>query len=167
MVNKKILFVAILIWCISLCTGQETGCGIIHADINSFSIGMDVGTMELPRNIEEFSSLRIINSTFAFPYFEVLSDGVLYIICYDWNMKVRYIGVEDGDFKTPEGVYLGMSYKDFRRTVGPKKMRKERFVGYYVKLPSGWSVSFYAGTTGIEHPPEKDDVISLIYKMKR
>ena len=47
----------------------------------------------------------------------------------------------------------------------PKILKKERFVGYYMELPSGWYIAFYLGKTGIERAPKKDDAVCKIFKI--
>ena len=112
--------------------------------------------------------MMLINSTFAFPYFRVMSNNVVYDICYDWNKKVRYICVHEGQvdkFATSEGISIGMSYSDVAKKIGKRKLKEERFVGYYMELPSGWYIAFYLGKTGIERAPKKDDAVCKIFKI--
>ena len=143
---------------------------IVTRNIEDFSIGKNLD--ELKVDIPDFYSPHksiIVDSTFSFPYVRVLSGGVIYDVCYDWNSIIRYIAVEtsdDGCFSTPEGVRLNMTYKDIIRITKKKKLKKEKLVGYYMELPSGWYVSFWTGKSGTDYYPKEDDVVYAIFKRK-
>ncbi|QOW61917.1 hypothetical protein [Treponema pedis] len=159
MKNRIISIFCVLIFChILFCEDQSD---LIEYDINALDIGLDISNIKFK---EDKYRRIVIDSTFSFPYFRILSDNVVYDICYDWNMKVRYIAVESGDFVTPEGIYLNMLYGDFVKIIGKVKLKKERLVGYYVKLSSGWYISFWVGNTGIDYPPQKTDTVYAIFK---
>ncbi|MBO5608456.1 MAG: hypothetical protein J5930_11305 [Treponema sp.] len=141
---------------------------IVIRNIDDFSIGKYLH--ELNVDIPDFYSPHrsiIVDSTFSFPYVRVLSDGVIYDVCYDWNSIIRYIAVETSDggcFSTPEGIRMNMTYKDVVKITRKKKLKKERLVGYYMELPSGWYVSFWTGKSGTDYYPKDDDVVYAIFK---
>ena len=96
----------------------------IVCDIDGFYIGMDLNASDIKIN-EACKKMMLINSTFAFPYFRVMSNNVVYDICYDWNKKVRHICVHEGQvdkFATPEGISIGMSYNDVTKKIGKRKV---------------------------------------------
>jgi|GEM_PF-2018353 len=142
---------------------------VVH-DINDFSIGKNLAELdvEVPDFYLPHKSL-IVDSNFSFPYIRVLSEGVVYDVCYDWNSIIRYIAVESSDgscFSTPEGVCLDMTYKDVMKIIGKKKLKKERLVGYYIELPSGWYVSFWTGKSGTDYYPKGDETVYVIFRRK-
>ena len=82
---------------------------LVH-DINDFSIEKSLAELdiELPDFYSPHKSI-VVDSTFSFPYIRVLSEGVVYDVCYNWDSIIRYIAVEISDgscFSTPEGVCL-------------------------------------------------------------
>ena len=142
---------------------------IIH-DIADFSIGKNLSELDIA--VPDFYSPHksiVVDSNFSFPYVRVLSEGVVYDVCYDWNSVIRYIAVESscgGSFSTPEGVRKDMTFKDVMKITGKKKLKKESLVGYYIELPSGWYVSFWTGKSGTDYYPKDDDPVYVIFKRK-
>ncbi|GMO58258.1 MAG: hypothetical protein Ta2G_18340 [Termitinemataceae bacterium] len=136
----------------------------IEADISNFDIGTDISSWNIPVQ----SGLIAVDSAQMYPFFVVNHDNILYDIAYsrDDNI-VRYISIRNTypyqrHFKTPEGVFLNMSYKEFHKKYWWKKLKYYNGWGYCTQLKSGWVLLF--STTGREFYPRNNDKICLIFK---
>ena len=149
----------------------------IHASGNNEIIVHSIEEMDVGRNLidlniypEDFyeqTENTIIVGNFLLPYIRISSEDIIYDVCYDWNYIIRNISVDFDsieNFSTPEGIYINMSYKEFKKKIGHKKLDKSTQFGYFIQLPSGWWISFWIGDTGIDHYPKNDDKVSAIFK---
>lgn len=165
--KKNIIFYILLIFLIMPIHASDNNEIIVH-DIEDFYIGRNLIDLDIyPKDFYEQTENIIVVGNFLFPYIRILSDGIIYDVCYDWNFIIRNISVDFAsieNFLTPEGVYINMSYKDFKNELGHKKLEKSRQIGYFVQLPSGWWISFWIGETGIDHYPRNTDTVSAIFK---
>lgn len=164
---KKMTSLILLLIFILIKISCEEKSRIIEYDVNDLYIGKILDDMELNFIEGMQSGESIIDSTFAFPYFKIISNDVVYKICYDWNKKVRRIVVDseygNENFKTPEGAHLNMTYEELKKIVSTKKIGGDKCVGYYYKLKSGWFVAFWIGETGIDRYPQGEDMIYQIF----
>jgi hypothetical protein len=145
---------------------------LIYDDISLFYIGKDISEYNIVNN-----SIRImVNSASIYPFFFVFDNGIYYIIAFNRYNIVEAIFVSERNyfnsvnaninqsFKTPDGVYLGMTYNELRN-IDPDIVIKEMpGWGYYGELKSGWKVAFFIGDTMTERFPIENDIIISIYK---
>ena len=150
----------------TLCVSANESSCIAVENIDDFYIGKKMTEIELPDYYTQYE--HIVVGSFAFPYVRIISNGIIYNVCYDWNSLVRYITIDDStadNFSTPEGIRIGMSYKEIKKLLKKIKLNKSRTIGYFMKLPSGWYITFWVGNSGIDHYPKGNDKISRIYKV--
>ena len=140
----------------------------IDADISLFEIGEDISYLGLE---DSRGNLLMINSSTLCPYFIVCSDGMIFTVAFLDN-KVRAIFVDNSStssdrlFKTPEGVFIGMSYSELLELFPNIELSKMHGWAYETSLSSGWQIGFFTGSTGTDHFPNPDDKINMIFKNK-
>ncbi|MCL2722674.1 MAG: hypothetical protein FWD47_15200 [Treponema sp.] len=145
---------------------------IIDSDISLFKIGDNIsylnpGYIGLP--------LQLVDPNNFMPYFFVNSNGIIFRVCYNRSYIVRaiFVGVPkylmlgdliQGDlFKTPEGVFLGMTYFELLELIPNIRLNKINNWAYEAILPSGWKIAFVTGI-GVVNYPTPGNRISIIYK---
>jgi hypothetical protein len=138
----------------------------IEADISLFEIGKDISYLDI-----DYKHPRImINSSSFSPFFIVISDNFSYKVAFKDN---KVIAVFVGEpvfilsrelFKTPEGVYKGMSYREVLEIYPEIRLRKLIGWAYVGVLPSGWKIGFVTGYDATEWFPNFEDHVAVIFK---
>jgi len=174
LIKKNIVFILFLLNSINISSGDEFPPipipprfpTVIYEDISLFYIGKDISTYHFSRRF-----LIMVNNSTLLPFFEVYFDGTYYTIAFDDNNLVNAIFIRETNiynhqqsFRTSNGVYLGMTYKDLKNIEPNIVLNKMSGWGYFGELKSGWKVAFFIGNTMTEHFPKEDDKIGAIYK---
>ena len=140
----------------------------IEADISLFEIGTDISFLDLDNSHLKFHIL--VNTSTFLPYFIVRSGDFTFKVAFKNNVVVA-IFVEkpifllpDKLFKTPEGIFIGMSYQDLHKLFPKIKLMEKRGFAYEVLLPSGWKIGFTTGRGATDYFPNPEDIITMIYK---
>jgi hypothetical protein len=117
----------------------------IDADISLFEVGDDISYLGL--DLFTGSEILVQTNNF-FPFIFVRSEGFTFIVAFDGNNVVKAVFVGDttslipGElFKTPEGVSVGMSYREVLELV-PNIRARKIVDAYEAVLPSGWKIGF-------------------------
>lgn len=135
---------------------------IIEADISDFYIGKDITEY----NIISHHSI-LVDSNDINPYFLVLDNDIKYLIAYSKISNIiKYIIVDksnENKFKTPEGIYIGMTYSELIKIFPEINLHARIGLGYYGQLPSGWKIGFFIGKNLTEHHPKDEDRILIIF----
>lgn len=87
------------------------------------------------------------------PSYAASFGGVRYVIAVDDTRRIRYIETRDPEFRTREGLHIGVTEADVLAAGGGAAIDEPGF-GRYSRLQSGWSA--YYGMSA-----EEDRVISF------
>jgi hypothetical protein len=138
---------------------------VIYEDISLFYIGKDISNYIISKNHK-----MMVNSSTILPYFIVYFEGTDYKIAFNNNNIIKAIFINESyiynhrqSFKTPDGVYIGMTYGELKKIEPNIKIKEMPGWGYFGMLKSGWKVAFFIGNTLTEHFPKEDDIIKSIY----
>lgn len=138
----------------------------IDADISLFIVGKAIPPFI--KNYYYGSDRIAVNPSQFLPYFLVHSEGITYTVAFDGDHVVSaiYVGhyptflIPGESFKTPEGVSVGMSYREVLALI-PHIILIELPVGRHsATLPSEWQIEFKtSGSFSVN-----DWEVSVIYK---
>jgi hypothetical protein len=146
----------------------------IDADISLFEVGNDISYLGL--DYFNWGGSIFVNNSNYLPYFFVNSETITFTVAFDRDNIVRAVFLGDYPilpsdlFRTPEGVSVGMSYREVLELI--PNINLERIVfeghkttlpftlpvfeGYDATLPSGWKIRFMTESF--------EDKIIMIYK---
>jgi hypothetical protein len=138
----------------------------IDADISLFKVGKAIPSFI--KNYYYGSDLIAVNPSQFFPYFLVHSEGITYTVAFDGDHVVRtiYVGhyptfsIPGELFKTPEGVSVGMSYREVLALIPHMMLIKLPVGRHSATLPSEWQIEFKTGGSFSVNDWE----VSVIYK---
>ena len=148
---------------------------IILIPSSCFSIELERG-MKVPDTAKYSNALIMVNSSTFSPRYLLESDGITYHLGVSGDLifarvpyrlgvtvtgdpvkngdTINYISTRDSDFKTQEGVRIGMTYQDLL-DLGFGGLSSMPGWAQWVDLPSGWSAAFCEGSacTDVEVSP--------------
>lgn len=76
-----------------------------------------------------------------------------------------YMATSDSLFLTHDKYHVGMTWAEIPNTLR-KKLQKETGWGYYIELPSGWSLGFCEGASCTDMEPTDSSKVKWIFKRK-
>lgn len=74
-----------------------------------------------------------------------------------------YMATSDSLFLTQDKYHVGMTWAEIPKAL-QKKLQKEAGWGYYITLPSGWSLGFCEGTSCTDSKPTDESKVKWIFK---
>jgi len=137
----------------------------IDGDISFFEIGKNISYL----GINNDGPRILINSSTFLPFFYIRSDGITFTVAFRNNV-IRAIFVGDFRhlsselFRTPEGIFIGMSYREVRELIPDIELIEIPGFAYEGILLSGWKIGFVTGSHTTDYFPNPDDKIEMIYK---
>jgi hypothetical protein len=138
----------------------------IETDISFFEIGNDISYLGI-----NYRRPRVmVNSSSFFPFFIVVSDGFTFKVAFQNNIvKAVFVGeppvlMPGKLFETPEGIFVGMNYRDLLKLYTDIRLSKIEGWAYEAVLISGWKIGFITGLSGTDYFPGPEDKITMIYK---
>jgi hypothetical protein len=142
---------------------------IIESDIALFEVGNDISYLGI--NHKQISHRTMINASSIYPFFIVYSGDITFAVAFSDNTVkavfvkgARSLAANISLFKTPEGVSVGMSYRDVLQLIPNLKLVKSIGWAYEAILPSGWKIGFMTGSGATDYFPDFEDKIIMIYK---
>ena len=138
----------------------------IEADISLFEMDMDISFL----NLDNRHPLILVNTSDLLPYFIVHFGDFTFTIAFRNNIvRAIFFGeprvlIPDNLFKTPEGVFLGMSYHDLLKLFPNIELTERSGFAYEARLPSGWKIGFTTGNGATDYFPNPGDIITMIFK---
>lgn len=69
-------------------------------------------------------------------------DSLLYTVTLSTNNLIHHISISDKQFKTKEGLKVGDTYSEIKKSNIRIGLSEERGWGKFLKLKSGWSACF-------------------------
>jgi hypothetical protein len=139
----------------------------IEADISLFEVGNDISYLGI--DYKRIRQRIMVNQSTLLPFFIVRSEGYSFLVAFQDNIvRAIYVGeprplIPYELFKTPEGVFVGMSYREVLELVPNIRLYEKMFWAYEAILPSGWKIGFMTGK-GADYFPSFEDKITMIYK---
>jgi hypothetical protein len=97
------------------------------------------------------------------PSTAVILNGITFKIVQDQQGDTIYRGTRDSAFETPEGYSIGDSIGMVQNSYR-ELMYKEPGFGYFIPLPSGWTLGFCQGATCTSFEPKTKDSARWIFK---
>lgn len=79
--------------------------------------------------------------------------------------KIVYIDTQDKNFKTSEGVTVGLPLSEVV-SISNSKLAEERGWAFFVSLPSGWNAAFSVGDTMTDESPLEDAPVEWLFKRR-
>ncbi len=137
------------------CTGDSTKQTSILDSTNSITKNGDTNKLIITHSLIPVSS-----GSKSF-YKTVNLDGINFQLVRDINDDTSFLGTFDKSFSTPEGYSIGISFQNIKKLYR-SKMKKEEGWGYYINLPSKWTLVFHVGTTATDHPPFDTSKVTYI-----
>jgi hypothetical protein len=141
----------------------------ITADISLFEIGSDISYLNINHNSPGYPRL-LVNSSRVLPFFIVYSEGFCFSVAFKnnivWAIFVgdMSFGTQGELFKTPEGIFMGMSYRDILKSYPRMKLIEIPGWAYIGRLPSGWKFGITTGSGATDYFPTSEEKVSIIYK---
>lgn len=125
---------------------------------------LDLGD-EIPAEVIENqkATYSMTNASNMAKVYSIENERISFNIQVDDSYIVTYISTNDPDFRTPEGVYLGMTYEQVMGKTSAE-LKAMRGWGYYLKLPSGWKAVFFIGQSGTDSEPGEESDVTLLFK---
>jgi hypothetical protein len=126
-------------------------------------IGQDLSSF-FGEDVPPLAFFLVVGPSTILPCFIVEFDNIYYDIAYNNNIVnaifVRRTQQPHEVFKTPENVYIGMSYREFSAIFPDMELKKMPGWGYGTQMPSGWKIVWMS----TEHFPTENDEVTAIYK---
>ena len=161
------LLINIFILCEYIMADENSQVLVINSNISLFEIGSDISYIDL--NFHH--PITMINASTILPFFVINSDGTYFTIAFNRNNIVKAIFarapfglVSRKEFRTPENVFIGMSYSELLELFPNVILTKIHGWAYEYLLPSGWRIGFITGGSGTDYFPAYEEKISMIYK---
>lgn len=98
------------------------------------------------------------------PSTSVKFDGHPFDLVIEKNDSI-YMTTSDSLFVTHENYHVGMTWAEIPNALR-KKLQKETGWGYYIELPSGWSLGFCEGASCTDSAPMDSSKVKWIFKRK-
>jgi hypothetical protein len=96
------------------------------------------------------------------PSTSVKFDGHNFDLVIEKNDSI-YMATSDSTYLTHDKYHVGMTWAEIPKAL-QKKLQKEAGWGYYIELPSGWSLGFCEGASCTDTPPTDSSKVKWIYK---
>lgn len=97
--------------------------------------------------------------------FEYTENGIKFSKCIDEDSCVIYRQSDDSDFRTEEGIYVGMHFNKVKN-ITKKQLIKEYGWSYYFPLKSDWNASFLLDEK-TDYKTLKDSTVAFIFKREK
>lgn len=93
---RKIIVFNIFLILLSVEIFSSESENIFVRDIDEFYVGKNLTELEIyPPDFYASHEDEILVGNFLFPYVRVLSNDVIYDVCYDWNYLIRDISLDE------------------------------------------------------------------------
>lgn len=96
------------------------------------------------------------------PSTRVKFDNSYFDLVIEKNDSI-YMATSDSLFLTHDKYHVGMTWSEIPKEVR-KKLKKEAGWGYYITLPSGWSLGFCEGASCTDTAPTDSSKVKWIFK---
>jgi len=96
------------------------------------------------------------------PSKSVKFDGHNFDLVIEKNDSI-YMATSDSLFLTHDNYHVGMTWSEIPKALR-KKLQKETGWGYYIELPSGWSLGFCEGASCTDTAPTDNSKVKWIFK---
>ncbi|WP_430405482.1 hypothetical protein [Fluviicola sp.] len=98
------------------------------------------------------------------PSTSVKFDGHNFDLVIEKNDSI-YMATSDTLFLTHDKYHVGMTWSEIPKAL-QKKLQKETGWGYYIELPSGWSLGFCEGASCTDMKPTDSSKVKWLFKRK-
>jgi hypothetical protein len=127
---------------------------------DSLTKNISADTTKLPHFPD---SLFLVSSGQMSPFKTVNIDNINFQLVKDSQGDTSFVGTWDKSFQTPEGYQVGTSLQQIKKMYRDK-LQEEPGWGYYIKLPSKWSLHFVVGRTATDHAPADTNKVTYVFK---
>ena len=110
-------------------------------------------------------SLLLVSSGQMSPFKTVNIDNIFFQWVRDSNGDTSFIGTWDKSFQTPEGYQVGTRLQQIKMTYR-NKLEEVAGWGYFIELPSKWSLQFIVGKTATDHVPADTNKVTYVFKRR-
>ena len=111
----------------------------------------------------EHDSFLLVSSGQSRPFQTVIANNISYQLVLNSKGDTNFVGTSDTSFITSEGYKVGTSLKQIENKYR-KNLHKDPGWGYFIKLPSQWSLQFFIGRTGTNHAPVDSTKVAYVFK---
>jgi len=105
----------------------------------------------------------LVNSSQISTSTTILNNGIIFDIAWNNDFRVNYIETSDSHFITSENVKVNTTLRKIKDIQNVDIIKMPGW-GYYIKLKSGWFVSFCTGKTCTDRELTDDDKVVSIFQ---
>jgi hypothetical protein len=155
---KSPFYILLFVFISSSCANKAGQRQQIKSDSLTKSIPAD--TTDLPHFPD---SLLLVSGGQMSPFKTVNIDNINFQLVKNSKGDTSFVGTWDKSFQTPEGYQVGTSLQQIKKTYRDK-LQKEPGWGYFIELPSKWSLQFFVEQTATDHVPADTHKVTYVFK---
>ncbi|AUC74918.1 hypothetical protein [Olleya sp. Bg11-27] len=104
---------------------------------------------------------EVIDMSSGYPIWKMKKNGIDFKFALNTKNDTVKVWTTDKEFITPEGYKIGSEFKDIENIV-KSELYEESGNGFFIKLNSGWELSFCEGKTCTDNEPSKNSKVKWI-----
>ena len=118
-----------------------------------------IGCNNSHQNVAE--KTKIIDSSSGYPIWKMNKNGIDFKFVLNKMQDTVKLWTTDTKFITPEGYKIGSEFKDIEDSER-NGIHKESGNGFFIKLDSGWELSFCEGKSCTDNKPTENSKVKWI-----
>ena len=117
------------------------------------------GCNSTEKNIAE--KTEVIDLSSGYPIWKMNKNGIDFKFTLNSKKDTLKVWTTDNEFITPEGFKVGSTLKNIKNKT-KSSIYKESGNGFFIKLDSGWQLSFCEGKTCTDNEPTETSKVKWI-----
>ena len=113
-------------------------------------------------NKKDSTYLLLTSSSNLEECIDYIESDIKFTKCFDKEFSTTFRSTKDSNFKTPEGVFIGMHLNSVKN-ISKAKLVEDHGWAYYFPLKSGWNAAFILDIE-TDYQTIKDSTVAFIFK---